>query len=695
MTADSAKGLISLHKRDFASELMAEALWWRYSCDQDYAVVEISPTFQALFERPIKVLTDLTGPYTSPIINIKIKAILDAPESDVRFASSYDTIHGKRSFQHQLKVYENQGKRYVWSNCIDVSERVELEREIVDAQGRLSVSQLLERQMLLEEQNRFISESYQKQSHFLAMLSHELRSPLLGISSLVERLRAKENDPDILTALKTIHITAEQSTFLVNDILTYSQTEYSEITLHPVQFSLKETLENVKQLTKSIATDKGLIVSLIYLGVRDKVMGDSVRLSQILINLIINSIKFTQYGGVTIEVTQQSEDHFSFKVTDSGEGIAEDQLEHIFEPFAQLDSHGSAFNIGSGLGLLVVKKLVALMGGSIKVESTLDVGTSFSFHLIFNKMHPSLVDSTQVLEQQIAQGVLKHESFEQHVHKSSIGEKKTKNKAKVLVADDSKINRMVLSGFLEELDCTVIEAKNGKHAWELFQANCFEYVFLDIQMPFMDGIEVSKRIQQHELDSDISTQCLKGVFAVTAGGSESEFIPYDETLESIGFDCWFVKPVSQSLIVDLLRGGSQRAFDKADRIFPTGVEWPATKDVVEKVETQWDSLESVPEQFHSLIEPFMAEMKLGLKEIMILTGQEDWPTVAAKAHYLKGNCMLFQLNQLIELFRKLENVAKSTQKSGNKLSEIKFIGKKLILGVKYLEKSSLIGHNIS
>lgn len=352
-----------LNNSALANELVNKAFWWRHAYVDGHTSLSLSPLFQNFFSSPVSELVDMTGCYTTPIIEIKIQEILNTPDTDVRFIASYDTCDGKRSFQHHLHVYTELNQRYVLANCMDVTEMVALEREIVDAQGRLSVAQLMERQEQLEAQNQFISESYQKQSRFLAMLSHELRSPLLGISSLVQRLRENQTDEGVLSALKAIHLTAEQSTFLVNDILTYSQTEYDEITLHPMEFSLKETLQNVKHLTRSIAADKGLIVSLVYLGTRDRVVGDSVRLSQILINLIVNSIKFTQYGGVTIEVSQGEGGHFSFKITDSGEGIASDQLERIFEPYSQLESIGSTQNIGSGLGLLVVRKLVALMGG--------------------------------------------------------------------------------------------------------------------------------------------------------------------------------------------------------------------------------------------------------------------------------------------------------------------------------------------
>jgi signal transduction histidine kinase len=249
---------MSFDKSAFANEMLDKALWWRYSIEGDSQLFELSDALQLLFETPIRKLEDLTGQYTTPLMSIKIQEIMDNPTVNVRFSVSFDTLRGKLSFQHRLRVFESGGVRYVWALCIEITEMVEFERELVDAQGRLSLNQVLEREALLVEQNKFITDSYQKQSRFLAMLSHELRSPLLGISSLVERLQEQLTTEsvrdDVLTALKTIHVTAEQSIFLVNDILTYSQTEYDVITLHPMTFSLKDVLENVKQLTKSIAS---------------------------------------------------------------------------------------------------------------------------------------------------------------------------------------------------------------------------------------------------------------------------------------------------------------------------------------------------------------------------------------------------------------------------------------------------------
>ncbi len=701
-----------MNKDLLAEELVSKTFWWRYSSSDGESELLLSPAFRTLFDKKITLFDDMMGRYRTPVIDLKVQEILNNPEVDVRFVASYHTPQGKKSFQHQLHVYSESGKRYVLANCMDVSEMVALEREIVDAQGRLSVSQLVERQNQLEEQNRLINESYQKQSRFLALLSHELRSPLLGISSLVQRLRRNQTDKEVLSALKAIHITAEQSTFLVNDILTYSQTEYDEITLHPMRFSLKETLQNVKQLTSSIAADKGLIVSLIYLGEQDEVVGDSVRLSQILINLIVNSIKFTQYGGVTIEVIQTQKNKFSFKITDSGEGIAESQLERIFEPYAQLESIGSTQSIGSGLGLLVVQKLISLMGGEISVQSTLGVGTSFRFDLSFDKV---MENSASKRRDKKEMALLKSTTLEaaatknsvEHVSVSSGMTSLSSESPHILIADDSKINLMVLGGYLQELNCSVVEAKDGREAWELFQKNRFDYVFLDIQMPFLDGIEVSHKIRACVEEGCSAAQTLKKVFAVTAGGDESNFTLEGEPVSSNGFDHWFVKPVTKEQIVAVLQENISSLTDKKPDASAgreaqlEGVEKELSNTTREKgmgdiktVKGDWEGIEDVPESFQELITDFLSDLKLGVDELECFVLEKRAPELIKKAHYLKGNCMLLQLNGMVSVLREIEEYTqKNKHLVGNKQKNLNLLLEKLRFGLKYLENSIAIRHN--
>ncbi|WP_029407346.1 ATP-binding protein [Thiomicrorhabdus sp. Milos-T2] len=712
-----------------ANEMFDNNLWWSYSIIEGKENLGLSKGLQNLLGRPVTVLEDIMGEYETELLRLKISEAYqdeDAEKSDfdMRFIASYETLKGKRSFQHQLRIFTLSGEKIIWTTCLDVSEMVALEREMVEAQGRLNLNQLYEKQTALEERNAFITRSYNKQSRFLALLSHELRSPLLGIRSLVKRIRSEMDvSPDVKTLLKTISMTAEQSTYLVNDILTYSQTEYDGITLHPTEVCLPELLENVKQLAKSIASDKDLILSLVYLGEHEKVIVDGVRLTQVLINLIVNAIKFTQYGGVNIEVRELVNNRFVFKITDSGEGISPERQKQIFEPFAQLESDNGKYTsntqfLGAGLGLFVVKQLVELMGGKIKVTSQKGVGTTFEFDLKIkcvdspSRSLSSKTDETQMTELiKLNKSKTRSEDLplknKKDVSKYKADENQESPKldqCRVLVADDSKINRMVLAGYLADLTCNVVEVRDGREAWKVFQEQDFDYVLLDIQMPYLDGVEVSKKIKQH-YDEGKSKQ-LKGVFAITAGGDSSGFISEHEKPESVGFDAWLVKPVNKKQIVELLEQ-DYRPLEKhsnlkslvSDHTKPlineisSEIGNESTEEVSQEIETQQKLalISDVPKQFHQLIEPFIVEMNDGLKELEQFNVLNNREAIKKKAHYLKGNCMLFQLPGLVDLFRHLEVLQQE-----DKLFRFEKTQKTLqnvALNVKSLENSVLIGHN--
>lgn len=705
---------MSIPQTVLANEMFYQSLWWSFAKDGDSEVLHVSSGLQQYLGRPLVVVEDIMGEYETQLLRLKIAEALASKQAtdknfDMRFVASYETLKGKRTFQHQLRVLETNGERVVWCQCIDVSEMAALEREMVDAQGRLSLQQVVEREEHINEKNRFIHDSYDKQSRFLAMLSHELRSPLLGISSLVKRLRSEvEASPEVLSMLKTIHMTAEQSTYLVNDILTYSQTEYDGITLHPSEVSLPELLEGVKQLTKSIGSDKNLVISLIYLGKHDDVMADGVRLTQILINLIVNSIKFTQYGGVNIEVNEVQDELFIFKITDSGEGIPEDRLNKIFEPFAQLeeiDGPNSRNNtyLGAGLGLFVVKQLVELMQGSIKVVSNVGVGTTFEFSLPLPSIHKTkkkLSEKSLHANNSVSNLTNTKIKPKPSNKKEKLSPPPIKNiygeKFKVLIVDDSKINRMVLAGYLAELDCDVVEANDGREAWELFQKTQYDYVLLDIQMPFMDGIQVGKNIQAVYKKGQLPN--LKGVFAITAGGDSSGFMNENEDHKCIGFDKWLVKPVSKSQIIALL-DKNYRQSQAADPLPEVTQESASTKELIATPDIEEEflhSLSDIPEQFHHLFDEFIKEMNSGLDKIEQDNLQNEAEEIKKLAHYLKGNCMLFQLSGLVKLFKLIETIQEDVyQNIINTQQRLKKTEKallKIVLIVKNLEKSGTIRH---
>ena len=680
--------------KEFAQKMFDCNLWWSCTLKAGEAEVIASAALEKILGRKVYSINDLMGKYATALPMLKIedasRSIQSQNAAFSRFVVSFETTIGKRSYQNQLQVVTESPYLTFLINCIDVSEMVEFEREIVDAQGRLSITQAYEKQELLENQNRVIKESYAKQSRFLGLLSHELRSPLLGITSLVKRLRKRLNgDKEVGKMLKTISMTAQQSTYLVNDILTYTQAEYDGLKLHPSSNSLGEILENVKQLTKSLANDKSLNLSVIQLIKHDQVFVDSVRLTQVLINLIINGIKFTELGGVNLEVKEQEGSQYRFIVSDSGEGIPVNSLQKIFKPFAQIEADEQSESntgryLGAGLGLFVVKEIIDAMGGDIKVSSQERVGTQFEFILNLSK------PATQTLKQA-------KESFNEQQQKNrttdntllkSTETSKELNKPlksnesdlepespayKVLIADDSEINRMVLAGYLDDLQCQIDEAVDGRSAWQKLQNNTYDYVLLDIQMPWMDGIEVAKKLQELRLDG--KHKVLKGVFAITAGGESEDFDYVNDLKQQQVFDEWLVKPVNKKQIMNLLKTYSAKENLSNDSLNnKSGVKNASLNfkqksgnnalnrsNANEKLANDAFNINQIPSAFHHLIDPFLNEMQQNITKLKQLNLEAESYAIKELAHYMKGNAMLFQLDNLVELCKELERLNASNE----------------------------------
>lgn len=681
---------------EFSEQMFQQNLWWSYQKVDEEELINVSTALSNEIGRPVETLDDLMGSFATSLLKMKLEEAIKCSHANYadsainRFLAAFETVHGKRTFQNQINFVKLHGKHVILVTCIDVTEIVEDKEACLDVES-IAVTEVYERQEFLERQHKLIKDAFAKQSRFLALLSHELRSPLLGISSIVKRLRTKLNGrDDISSMLKTISMTTEQSTHLVNDILTYTQTEYEGLKLHASSVDLNDIIDNVEALTRPIVNDKGLEL-LIQANIEHKTVEvDSVRLTQVLINLIVNAIKFTQCGTITLIINEEANGIFTFSVNDTGEGIDETCLEEIFKPFAQIDSGNQKSRegqyLGAGLSLFVVKQLVELMGGKVEVTSELNKGTCFKFSLNFLSKDEQAFNVNQI------------ESVEVENESGNIVQN-NKNLTKILVADDSEINRMVLCGFLADLECDVVEAKDGREAWFILQKQIFDYVILDIQMPNMDGVEVAYRLSAL-YDQGKQSQ-LKGVFAVTAGVDSASFDKQDDLIEAGIFDEWVIKPVSKSQIVKLLKK-DYRSKIRSEWNSPlrySGEDQNVLDDLQldqESVDVK-DALDEVPEHFKNLMFPLIDEMKQNLTQLEALILENKAAEIAELAHYMKGNAMVFQLNELVDLCRALEilqgDVVEKDRDLTLKMQKNGEILQNIHLTVKSLEKSLSISHN--
>lgn len=312
--------------------------------------------------------------------------------------------------------------------------------------------------------------------NFLANMSHEIRTPLHGIIGLARLMSVSGLDEEQQDHLSKILTSTELLLGIINDILDFSKIDAGELDLEETDFSLHDLVESVVDLFTVQASSKAVVLrSTVAPDVPDALRGDPLRVSQVLINLVGNAVKFTEKGSVNVSVGFDVRSAGGFElilsVRDTGQGLGADQIANLFKPFTQADATTTRRFGGSGLGLAIARGIANRMGGDITVESELGLGSTFTARVqVARAVGGTLVSRN-------SERILGHDSLEP-MH--------------ILVAEDNEVNQIVAQGTLEKLGMTVDVVTNGAEAIRTIQdrgAGCYDLVFMDIQMPVMDGFE--------------------------------------------------------------------------------------------------------------------------------------------------------------------------------------------------------------
>lgn len=478
---------------------------------------------------------------------------------------------------------------------------------------------------------------------FLANISHEIRTPINGIAGMAELLSQNPTDEESVTYLNAIKTAADNLKVIINDILDLASIESGKLKFEKIGFNIKDLLSSLIDTFQVQAREKGITVtSEVDEAANTILMGDPVRLNQVLINLIGNAIKFTHNGYIrvhcSVEKKHRRKYDMRFDVIDTGIGIPTDKLETIFESFSQADESVTRKYGGTGLGLTIVKQLVELQGGRITVESVEDQGSTFSVHI------PYAIGSSEDIADHSRNHIIA-------THRDSLRD------MNILLVEDNDINRLYANSILKNWECKVDMAENGYVAVEKVKDFRFDIVLMDIQMPVMDGFEATKAIRLGDGPGNTVP-----IIALTANATRKDI----EKCLAAGMNDCIPKPFTPEDLFRMLFKYSNSA--KTNRHFNA----PATPEPVveETVPVTDGELEDIDLSYlkkvsggneafiQDMVNTFIETMPKSLDEIRATLDSREWEGLARAVHKIKPSLTMVGLSRTRDLGALIEESAK-------------------------------------
>ncbi len=509
----------------------------------------------------------------------------------------------------------------------DVTEQKRSETELIEAKvfAELATALAEEAKSKAESATRIAEDAVKAKQQFLSNMSHEIRTPMnaiIGFTKVVLKTNLSAKQKEYLTAIK---ISGDALIVLINDILDLAKVDAGKMTFVQTPFKMASSISAMLHLFETKIQEKNLVLITDYDNkIPNVLVGDPVRLHQIILNLVSNAVKFTAKGKITVRVhlldENKEEASIEFSVTDTGIGISEHKIARIFEDFQQATSGTSRLYGGTGLGLAIVKQLVEAQKGSINVKSKINEGSTFSFILNFLKTKAEAELPTEIVEL----------------------DKEIEN-IKVLVVEDIPLNQLLMKTLLDDFGFERDIAANGKIAIEKLQAKSYDIILMDLQMPEMNGFEATEYIR-NKMNSKIP------IIALTADVTTVDL----EKCKAVGMNDYIAKPVDERVLYSKIVGlvkkppviHNEPKDNKIDQLKKTkcidlGYLIHLTKSdptlMMEMISTY---LQQTP--------PLISEMKLSLKN-------KDWNSLQSAAHKMVPSF------SIVGISNDFQNMAKKIQ----------------------------------
>ena len=502
-----------------------------------------------------------------------------------------------------------------------------------------------ERDALINLSERAFAASEAKSS-FLSNMSHEIRTPINAILGMNEIILRECNDSEIISYAENIKTSGSTLLGIINDILDFSKIEAGKIEIIPVEYDLSSVINDLVNMIQIRANNKGLALSLDFDKNLPKMLyGDEVRIKQAIINILTNSVKYTEKGSVTFSIKFKRVDEepdsviLLVSVKDTGIGIKPEDMKKLFAEFERIEESRNRNIEGTGLGMAITKNLLYLMKSNLKVESIYGLGTKFSFEL---KQKVIKWEPLGDYEASYKAGLKERKKYK---------EKFTAPNAKILAVDDNAMNLIVFKNLLKQTKIKIDTAINGEEGLILMQNNKYDVIFLDHMMPDKDGIETLKELKAQENNPNLNTitVCLT---ANAISGAREEYI-------RAGFDDYLTKPINPDKLEEMLADYlPPEKLEKNNGEVPIQNEKSVESYQYLNVELGMEYSAGMEDMYREILQMFCESVNEKKSKIQAAFDSSDWKNYTIYVHALKSNSLSIGGEKCSEAAKQLEHAGK-------------------------------------